>query len=204
MDAEVSTEQDEVLVERISMKKHPHVARRKEIIGRHPEISACMGANPWSFVYTVALVTSQLALGVVLKDSNWWVIFGMSYGVGAVIDHALYVLIHDAGHNLFFKKVVYNRLSLLVANLPHVLPSAILFRFYHIQHHIELNKPAKDPDVPMEWEANWVGNSAFRKAFWLANFAIFQSVRSLYIVSAFSPLLRFPRSLVHFASQADC
>eukprot|EP00188_Purpureofilum_apyrenoidigerum_P006349 Plantae.Rhodophyta-Purpureofilum_apyrenoidigerum.ctg9716.p1 GENE.Plantae.Rhodophyta-Purpureofilum_apyrenoidigerum.ctg9716~~Plantae.Rhodophyta-Purpureofilum_apyrenoidigerum.ctg9716.p1 ORF type:complete len:366 (-),score=44.74 Plantae.Rhodophyta-Purpureofilum_apyrenoidigerum.ctg9716:236-1255(-) len=176
----LSTEREEVQLENSGKHKHPHGARRKEILGRHPEISSCMGSEPMSFVYTVVLVTAQLAASVWLKDAAPWKIFAVAYCFGAFVDHALYVLIHDAGHNLFFKSVFLNRMSLLVANLPHVTPSAILFRFYHIQHHIELNRPEKDPDVPMQWEAHWVGNSSWRKAFWLMNFAVFQSVRMLF------------------------
>uniref|UniRef100_A0A7S0BUU7 Sphingolipid delta4-desaturase N-terminal domain-containing protein n=2 Tax=Rhodosorus marinus TaxID=101924 RepID=A0A7S0BUU7_9RHOD len=176
----LSTEQEEVKREGIQKRTHPHGVRRKEILGRYPEISKFMGYHPTSFVYIVWVVLLQLFAGTFVKNANGLVVFLMAYTAGAVCDHALYVLIHDATHNLVFKSTFWNRISLLVANSPHVFPSAILFRFYHIQHHIELNLPEKDPDVPMDWEAKWVGNSSFRKAFWLANFAIFQSVRMLF------------------------
>lgn len=100
-----------------------------------------------------------------------------TYTVGAVIDHALWVLIHDATHNLVFNSVSSNRIMVCIANIAHVVPSGMMFRYYHILHHIELNKIAKDPDVPAKWEARFVGNKPLRKAFWLFFFFLFQTVR---------------------------
>jgi len=198
----LSTEREEAGAQEASRRKHPHAARRAEIMAAHPEIAALVGNKPQSALYTVALVAVQLALAVlctngvssrlaervarnVLSEAQaraLAVVFGASsaYLVGAVVDHALWVLVHDAAHNLVFKSVPLNRLVLCVANIAHVLPSAMLFRYYHIQHHIELNKIDKDPDVPASWEARFVGHSALRKALWLAFFFVFQSLRMLF------------------------
>mmetsp|Transcript_8823 Transcript_8823/g.12881 ORF Transcript_8823/g.12881 Transcript_8823/m.12881 type:complete len:98 (+) Transcript_8823:183-476(+) len=45
----LSTEQEEVKREGIQKRTHPHGARRKEILGRYPDISKFMGHHPMSF-----------------------------------------------------------------------------------------------------------------------------------------------------------
>lgn len=158
---------------------HPHGARRAAILAAHPDIPTLFRTYPLSAAYTVALVAAQLGLAVALPAAlPTWAWLAVSYVVGANIDHALWVLIHDATHNLVFTSALGNRVVLLVANLPHVFPSAMMFRYYHILHHVELNKSERDPDVPTEWEARLVGNSPARKTIWLALFFIVQAVRT--------------------------
>lgn len=81
---------------------------------------------------------------------------------------------------------------LLLANIPHVFPSAMMFRYYHILHHIELNRTydatqvrngwatPRDPDVPSEFEARLVGNSSVRKSLWLLFFFLVQALRTTF------------------------
>eukprot|EP00177_Eucheuma_denticulatum_P007803 GFKZ01014196.1.p1 GENE.GFKZ01014196.1~~GFKZ01014196.1.p1 ORF type:complete len:358 (-),score=43.12 GFKZ01014196.1:382-1455(-) len=177
----LSTEAAEEVVSRTKRTKHPHGERRAEILAAHPEISHLFGINPASALYTLALVIFQLSLAVVsTRYLPLWLAMVVSYTLGAVVDHALWVLIHDATHNLVFRTVVANRAVLLLANVPHVFPSAIMFRYYHILHHIELNRAYKDPDVPFEWEAKLIGNSPLRKMFWLAFFFVVQGLRTAF------------------------
>jgi len=177
----LSTEREEHVAEVTSRRKHPHAQRRAEIMNKHPKIAELIETNIMSAVYIVALVTIQYSMAIIVTRKVHWVLAVIiSYGVGAIIDHSLWVLIHDASHNLVFSSVIANRLLLCVANIAHVLPSAMMFRYYHILHHIELNKIDKDPDVPASWEAKFVGNSPVRKALWLALFFLFQSVRMVF------------------------
>jgi sphingolipid 4-desaturase/C4-monooxygenase len=176
----VSTEAAEKAVAEATRRKHPHAARRADILADHPEVADLFGGNPMSALYTAALVALQLWMSVAV--TRWcpaWVAAGVCYCVGAVIDHALFVLIHDATHNLVFRSVVGNRLVLLLANVPHVFPSSMSFRYYHILHHIELNKPF-DPDHPFPIEARLVGNSPLRKSLWLAFFFVVQGLRTAF------------------------
>jgi sphingolipid 4-desaturase/C4-monooxygenase len=177
----VSTEAAEREVERTTRRKHPHAARRAEILAAHPEVADLFGVYPWSAAYTAALVSFQVASAVLATRSPvpLWVAAVLCYAVGAAVDHALFVLIHDATHNLVFKTVFANKLVLLLANLPQIFPSAMAFRYYHILHHIELNK-ALDPDHPFETEARLVGNSPLRKSLWLAFFFLVQALRTAF------------------------
>lgn len=175
----LSTEAAEALAEKTQKFKHPHGARRSEILLRHPEVATLFTTNTRSALYTILLVTLQLTTSIYITTNYHWLISLLtSYLFASIIDHALWVLIHDATHNLVYKSVTANRFLLIFANIPHVFPSAILFRYYHILHHIELNRLHKDPDVPYEWEAKLIGNSPIRKSLWLAFFFIVQAIRT--------------------------
>ncbi|CAN8061951.1 unnamed protein product [Agarophyton chilense] len=177
----LSTEDAEAIVHRKSGAKHPHGDRRAEILNKHPEVKNLFGIYRGTAVYSLALVLFQIVLAVaVTQRAPVWLSVLLSYTVGAVVDHALWVLIHDATHNLVFKSVAKNRFVLLLCNIPHVFPSAMMFRYYHILHHIELNRAHKDPDVPFEWEAKFIGNSPLRKTIWLAFFFIVQALRTAF------------------------
>ena len=177
----LSTEHAEIMGEKKTKVKHPHSDRRAEILRAHPEVSDLFGPHRGTAGWTIALVSFQLVSAALLTSyAPWWVSLLFMYSVGAVVNHALYVLIHEATHNLVFRSVILNRFCLLVANIPHVFPSAMMFRYYHILHHIELNRVYKDPDVPYEWEAQLVGNSSFRKSLWLLFFFLVQTLRTVF------------------------
>lgn len=177
----ISTEAAEALTHSNKGSKHPHGERRAEILAAHPDVSSLFGTYRGTAVWSLLLVSCQLCLAVVVTARlPIWACIIVAYTVGAFIDHALWVLIHDATHNLVFNSVVLNRFVLLWCNIPHMFPSAVMFRYYHILHHIELNRAYKDPDVPFEWEANFIGNSPFRKTIWLAFFFIVQALRTAF------------------------
>lgn len=177
----LSTEEAEAITNAKRGSKHPHADRRAEILRSHPQVAKLFGTYAGSAVWTVVLVALNILLSIVsTKYFPVWVCAILCYSLGAIIDHALWVLIHDATHNLIFKTVYNNRIVLLVCNIAHVFPSSMMFRYYHILHHIELNRAYKDPDVPFEWEAKLIGNSPIRKSIWLAFFFIVQALRTAF------------------------
>lgn len=177
----LSTEKAEALCDKKKGTKHPHSDRRKEILHSHPEVTDLFGTYRGTAVWAVLLVSAMVVLSVVCtRHLPIWACALISYTVGAVIDHALWVLVHDATHNLVFRSVFQNRLVILLCNVPHVFPSSMMFRYYHILHHIELNRAYRDPDVPFEWEAKLIGNSPLRKSVWLAFFFIVQALRTVF------------------------
>lgn len=177
----LSTEAAEEIADRKKGSRHPHADRRAEILRKHPEVAELFGTYKGTFVWSVVLVSFNVALAILCAcHLPVWVAVFISYTIGAVVDHALWVLIHDATHNLVFKSVVLNRLNVLFCNIPHVFPSSMMFRYYHILHHIELNRVYRDPDVPFEWEADLIGNSPLRKSIWLALFFIVQALRTMF------------------------
>src|ERR1035441_6008578 len=101
-----------------------------------------------------------------------------SYFFGAYVSHALWALIHECSHNLVFRKCHLNNLAGIVANLPHLVPSAISFQHYHMKHHAFQGVYDLDADLPSYWEARVIGNSAVAKALWLLLFPVFQLART--------------------------
>jgi sphingolipid 4-desaturase/C4-monooxygenase len=161
-----------------SDREVPHRERAKQILATHPEVRRFFKRDKWSALWTVLLVAMQLgiALGLARVRAPWWTILVVAYVIGAFANHALFVLIHDYSHNLVFKKADVNRLASIFANIAIVFPSAIGFRNYHLLHHSYLGTPGLDADVPTAGEARWVGNSWWRKTFWLGMFWAVQGV----------------------------
>jgi sphingolipid delta-4 desaturase len=150
----------------------PHRERAKQILAKHPDVRALFVRDRWSALWTVLLVAVQVAIGIglALLDAPGWTIIVIAYAFGAFANHALFVLIHDYTHNVVFKTAHANRLGSIFANVAIVVPAAIAFRNYHLLHHMHLGVRGLDGDVPTPREVRWVGNSWWRKTFWLSMF----------------------------------
>src|ERR1043165_3262977 len=147
----------------------PHRQRAKQILAKHPEMRRLFKRARTAGVGTVVLVALQVAIGIGLAvlDAPWWAIFIAAYGFGTFANHGLFVLIHDYTHNVVFKKANANRLGSIFANIAIVFPAAIGFRNHPLLHHKHLGVRGLDADIPTAREARWVGNSWWRKTFWL-------------------------------------
>ena len=150
----------------------PHVLRARQILAAHPEVRELSGPTPSTALWVTALVVTQFAIGIALGRAPWFVWVPAAYFVGATIDHALWVLIHDCSHNLVFKRRTPNLLVALAANLPILLPGAMGFCKYHLLHHRHLGNPSFDADVPGEAESRAVGDVSIAKATWLALYPV--------------------------------
>lgn len=164
---------------RWSDESEPHKVRTKEIIAKHPEIRGLIGRNPYTFLVILLCVGVQLTLATLLKDAPWWTIFLAAYFIGAFACHTLFVCIHECAHNLLFKNRTLNTWSGIIANLPLVFPSSVSFQKYHIKHHSFQGVEELDADMPFQWEAKLIDNSALGKALWLLFYPLFQLLRPL-------------------------
>ena len=160
-----------------SSLREPHAARTREILRTHAELRALGGHNPWSALLIAGLVSFQVALAWLLSGRPVWLILLAAWAVGAFVSHALWVLIHECAHNLVVRSGTWNRVFAIVANLPHLVPSAVSFQKYHLKHHAFQGVYALDADIPSEWEARLVGTSPPAKALWLLLFPLFQLTR---------------------------
>ena len=158
-----------------------HTRRRKDILQRYPEVKALFGAYPLSALLLVSLVALQWAVAWLLREQTWYVMVLVAYLLGAVINHALYVLMHEATHNLIFTTAVFNKICGLICDFALIVPSAMSFRKYHLLHHRHLNEMRMDPDVVSPLEGSMIGHGALRKALWLALFSVSQALRPLKI-----------------------
>jgi sphingolipid delta-4 desaturase len=157
--------------------REPHLARTKEILAKHPEVRQLFGNVPTTALFVLGIVGLQAGMAYLLRDRPWWASLLAAWFVGALANHALWVLIHECSHNLVFKKGWPNALLQIVANLPIVVPSAISFRKYHLLHHNHQGVDTLDADLASPFEAKVVGNTAAGKIMWLLLFPLFQALR---------------------------
>lgn len=163
---------------RFSETSEPHRIRTKEIMSQHPEVKQLMGKNPLTLLAIFGLVGGMIVISYFLKDSAWWLVVLVAYGIGAFFNHALFVMIHECSHHLLFKSKAANYVAGIMANLPHTLPSAISFFRYHIKHHSFQGVHELDADLPDFWEAKMIKNTVLGKALWLLLFPVFQVIRT--------------------------
>ena len=159
------------------LHSEPHAGRGRELLAAHPELRALAGHQRSSAVWVVVLVAAQLGLAPVVGHRAWYVWLPCAYVVGATIDHALWVLIHECSHNLVFRGRTANRVLAIVANFPMVVPGAISFIKYHLLHHRHLGEMEMDCGIPGPDEAKMVGHSSAAKSLWVFGYALVQAIR---------------------------
>lgn len=128
----------------------------------------------------LGLVAAQTGLAYFfgcIGSSYWWLSVTIAFCLGAFLNHSLYVVIHDATHNLIFRNKPWNKLVAILADLPNLVPGAIGFGTYHLQHHAHQGNYDHDADLASRWEARLIGNKAYRKVLWLLFFPFFQLTR---------------------------
>ena len=165
---------------------NPHIQRSREIIKLHPEVRRYFTHYPLSGICIAGVVGLQLGIAYLLRDTSWlWVVL-CAYLVGAFVSHALFVLIHEASHNLIVKGNLPNRGFGILCNIGQGFPSAMSFRTYHLLHHSHLDEYSYDADLAFDWEARLVKNSPLRKTVWLFLFAAIEIIRPLRIQRQFA------------------
>jgi sphingolipid delta-4 desaturase len=141
-----------------------HAARRKAILEAHPEVRRLYGHDPQSALWVVVLVVLQVGLTFAAQRLSWGGVLLLAYVVGAFPAHALGMLVHEAGHNLVFRRTWANKLIAIIANFPLGAPAALEFRAQHALHHRHLGDvDGKDTQAPTRHEAAAVRDSALQK-----------------------------------------
>lgn len=157
----------------------PHRIRTREIVKAHPEVKSLITKSPITFAVILFCVGSQVILSYLMKDQPWYYIVGLAWLVGAFFSHTLFVCIHEAAHNLVFKKVWANVAAGIIANFPSIAPTAISFKNFHLKHHVFQGVHELDADLPDWYEAKLINNYSIGKAFWLFMFPLFQVIRTI-------------------------
>lgn len=160
-----------------SNEPEPHRARTKLILRDHPEVRKLFGNNPWSFAVILAVVAMQFSLAYLLRDQSPLLVAAVAWCVGAFGNHAMYVMIHEASHNLIFRRRAHNEMAAILADVVNVIPAAISFRTYHLKHHAHQGDMDLDADIPSRWEAKLIGNGPAGKSLWLLLFPFFAMLR---------------------------
>lgn len=162
-----------------SDQPEPHKERTKQILKAHPEVRTLIGRNPVSAVITIFVVALQFIIAYLLADQSWWLTIIIAFLVGAFADHNLFVLIHEASHNLIFKNRTLNTVFGIIADLPKVVPSYVSFKSYHLKHHSFQGDYYLDADLASKWEAKLIGNTFIGKMLWELFFPFFQAFRTM-------------------------
>lgn len=160
-----------------STEPEPHKARTKAILTAHPEVRSLIGRTPASFLLILGVVIVQVAVAWLLHPLPWWTAIIAAWLFGAFASHMAYVLIHEAAHNLIFKKKAANMLAGILVDVVNVVPSAVSFRSYHLKHHSYQGDYNFDADLASRWEARLIGHNFPGKALWLLFFPVFQALR---------------------------
>jgi len=160
----------------------PHASRRRLILQKHPEIRNLLGVEPLSCPAVLLLVTMQFAIAAAVGHYNlpWYQILVLAYAVGGTANHSLQLLVHELSHNLCFEKVWKNRILAIIANFPTLVPSAVLFQKYHMEHHQWQGVDGVDTDIPSTWEV-YLFQSTVGKLIWVFLQPLFYSIRPLGI-----------------------
>jgi len=162
----------------VSSEGEPHLIRRKALFKKYPrEIREIMGNEPTTALWIVGAVALQYAMAYFVRDQSFLLTWVLAFCIGAFVNHALYVFVHEATHNLVFKHSVANRLIGIFCDFALGVPSAMAFRKYHLMHHVKQGERDYDADLAPEHEARWVGNSTFRKLIWVFFLAVSQGLR---------------------------
>ncbi|MDJ1504509.1 fatty acid desaturase [Xanthocytophaga agilis] len=157
----------------------PHRIRTRQILKSHPEVKKLISKNPVTMVWILVCVGIQLVMAYLLKDQPWYIILAAAWLIGAFPVHTLFVCIHEAAHNLIFRKPWANVAAGIIANFPSLIPTAISFKNYHLKHHAFQGVHELDADLPDYWEARLINNYFIGKMIWLLFFPVFQAIRTL-------------------------
>ena len=155
----------------------PHKERTRAILKAHPEVRELITRTPISALIIVGVVALQIVIAILLSGQEWWLALIAAFAIGAFANHAMYVQIHEATHNLIFKSRTLNKTFGIIADLTNVLPSSISFRTYHLKHHSHQGDYKLDADLASKWEAKMIGNTFIGKSLWLLFFPVFQALR---------------------------
>ena len=144
-----------------SESEQPHPGRARAIIKAHPEVRQLMVRNPWTALIAVSILLVQTALAFGMGQLGfgyWWLSLLLAFCIGAFGNHANYVIIHDATHNLIFRSPSWNKMVAIIADLPNLAPGAMGFRVFHLKHHSHQGDYDWDADLANHWEARLVGD----------------------------------------------
>ncbi|TYZ68831.1 hypothetical protein PybrP1_009905 [[Pythium] brassicae (nom. inval.)] len=163
-----------------SATDEPHATRRKLILAKYPQIKELFGhcwKTKWVTLFVVLLQTFCAYQSQFLR---WPAYLALAYVVGGTCNHNMMMSMHELSHNLGFKKMLYNRLLGIFANLPIGVPSSVSFKRYHMEHHRYQGEEGVDVDLPTVIEGK-IFNNALSKFFFVVFQVLFYSFRPLVV-----------------------
>ncbi|CUM63236.1 uncharacterized protein PRCAT00000807001 [Priceomyces carsonii] len=162
--------------------QEPHVSRRKLILAKYPEVRKLTGWEPKTKWYVIGVVALQLFVAYSLRNTPIMSIkfLTLAYVVGATLNQAIFLAIHELSHNLLFKKPFHNKIFAIFTNIPIGIPYSASFQPYHQLHHKFLGDEYLDTDLPTNFEAIVLSNS-LGKLFFAIFQIFFYALRPMFI-----------------------
>lgn len=160
----------------------PHVARRKAILKKYPEVSKLTGFEPSTKYYVVGVVALQVFVAWYLRNTSpfTWKYFALAYVIGATSNQAIFLAIHELSHNLLFKKPFHNKIFAIFTNVPIGIPYSASFQPYHQLHHKFLGDAYLDTDLPTKFESVILSNVLGKVMFAICQI-FFYALRPMFI-----------------------
>lgn len=150
----------------MSYTDEPHVTRRKQILAKHPEIEKLQEPDSRPIPYVVVAVFVHVFLAYYSQFMSFPVWLSVCWIIGGGITHSLSLMVHELSHNLVFKNIDMNFYFGVFCNMGMGLPTAAVFKRYHMEHHQFQGDNAKDVDIPT-WAEGWVFRGILGKALWV-------------------------------------
>jgi sphingolipid 4-desaturase/C4-monooxygenase len=118
---------------------------------------------------------------IIAQQFPWYVFWITAYVIGGTCNHMCMMGLHELSHNLGFKIPKYNQYyAIFVSNLPLVVPAAVSFKRYHMDHHKYQGVDGMDVDIPTILEGNFF-HTTFRKFFFVTFQMAFYAIRPLLV-----------------------
>ncbi len=115
-----------------------HRERAKRMIKAHPEIKELFGNTPSTALWCLLFATMQIVLAIAVSQvSIWWGLL-VAYVFGSWININLFMLAHEANHNLVFKKTIWNRWLFTLTTIPMFMSGHHTWWVEHHVHHNDL------------------------------------------------------------------
>jgi len=153
----------------------PHLKRKHVILRRHPEVVQLYGYDPRTKWVAFAAVAVQVALaylfGRVWTHTYFWYVL-VAYVIGGSLTGLYGVIFHECTHNLTAKTSLANRWIGLITNIGLPLPIYMAFRRFHLEHHTYQGVFGVDPDLPLDWEVNFIRGNTVMKLIWMFFFPV--------------------------------
>ena len=116
-------------------------------------------------------------------DMYWtcWGVWTVGLWLAGIAAHSIFLAVHEVSHMHAFRQPFHNDLLNMFVQLPLVLPYAMAFKDYHMDHHRFQGWDGIDTDIPTAFECK-LFQSTLGKLFFVTNQILFYAVRPMLVV----------------------
>jgi sphingolipid delta-4 desaturase len=166
-----------------------HLDRARGMLRDHPELKQLFGRSVGTAYWCLAVAAAQIGISIAVSSSAWWVVVLAAYGIGSMINVALFNLAHECNHSLVFRSKQANRWLFTLTSIP------MMFTGHHcwwIEHHVHHNHLGSHKDFVKRRRSvllamkdrvfNWVPGPRIRKLITCITTPLFWPIAGIMIV----------------------